>query len=91
MTAHVNADAIVLLFDVTENLPSQQWEMLLDQLRSEHIPGLYRKGKRLHVSIEPGGGKTRAVIYLTDKTVTRDQAIDVLHHWNIVVQDDPSA
>ena len=85
MTAHVNADAIVLRFDFAGNLSPQQWEILLDQLRSEHIPNLYQTGKRLHMTVEPGGGITRAVIYLTNQTVTKDQAVDILHHWNIDV------
>ena len=57
MTAHVNADAIVLRFDFAGNLLPQQWEILLDQLRSEHIPNLYQSGKRLHVTAEPGGSQ----------------------------------
>lgn len=30
---------------------------------------------------------TVAVIYFTDKTVSKDQAVDILHHWNIDVHD----
>lgn len=40
-TAHMNETGINLRCDAGENLPSQAWEMLLDQLRSEHIPGQY--------------------------------------------------
>ena len=35
--AHVNEAGIVLRFGVSENLPSQSWAMMLDQLRSEHM------------------------------------------------------
>ena len=88
ISARVNKQSIVLRFDGEENLPSQEWEMILDQLKSEHIPRLYQRGKSLHVSIEPDTAKTRVVIYLTDKTATKKQAIDVLRHWNIDVRDE---
>jgi hypothetical protein len=87
MTAHVNNQGIVLRFDAADNLPNQQWEILLDQLKSEHIPSLYANGRRSHVSIEPGTGKTRMVIYFTTSTVTVDQAKDILHHWGIDVHN----
>jgi hypothetical protein len=88
MTAHVNKEEVVLRFEAASNLPRQQWEMLLDQLRSEHIPGLYQTGRRSHADIEPGTGMTRVTIYLTPKTATVNQAKDVLLHWGIEVPED---
>jgi hypothetical protein len=85
MTAHVNREGIVLRFSVEDNLPTQQWEILLDQLNSVYLPSFYPTGKRLVVM--PEGAITKAVIYLTSDTVTLDQAIDILHHWNIEVHD----
>ena len=35
----------------------------------------------------PEGTVTKAVIYLTSNTATLDQAIDILHNWNIEVHD----
>ena len=87
MTAHVNSQGIVLRFDAADNLPSQQWEIMLDQLKSEHTPSLYANGRRSHVSIESGTGKTQVVIYFTSKTVAVDQAKDILHNWGIDVHD----
>ena len=85
MTAHVNQEGIVLRFSIADNLPTQQWEILLDQLKSTYLPSLYRTGKRLIVV--PEGNLTKAVIYLTPQTVTLDQAIDILHQWNMDVHD----
>jgi len=47
MTGACEFRGIVLRFGVHENLSSQAWEILLDQLRSEHIPGLYQNGKKI--------------------------------------------
>ena len=85
MTAHVNEEGIVLRFSTADNFPTQQWEILLDQLKSVHLPSFYRAEKRMLVV--PEGDQTKAVIYLTADTVTLDQAIDILHHWNIEVHD----
>ena len=73
MTAHVNEEGIVLRFSTADNFPTQQWEILLDQLKSVHLPSFYRAEKRMLV--------------VTADTVTLDQAIDILHHWNIEVHD----
>lgn len=85
MTAHVNKEAIALRFSMADNLRTQQWEMLLDQLKSVSLPSLYPAGRRMVVV--PEGAQTKAVIYLTSDTVTLDQAIDILHNWNIEVHD----
>jgi hypothetical protein len=87
MTAQVNSEAIVLRFNATENFSHQQWEILLDQLKSEYIPSLYATGRRSHASIEPGTGKTCVVIYFTSRTVNVDQAKEILHHWGFDVQE----
>lgn len=87
MTAHVNEEAIVLRFESVDNLSHQGWEILLDQLRSEHIPSLYRNGKRSHASFEARTGKTLVVIYFTPKMVTVPQAKDILMQMGIDVQE----
>jgi hypothetical protein len=92
MIAHVNEEAIVLRFDSIENLPSKEWDALLDELKSHHIPGLYPYGKRS--SVDVSGPKPRVVIYLTSETVTMDQAIAILKKRHIEVFDareNPSA
>ena len=88
MTAHVTKDQVVLTFEMAENLPPERWEMLLDELKSEHIPGLYQNGKRSHASFERGTGKTRVVIYLTSWTVAADMARATLQKWNIDLVDE---
>jgi hypothetical protein len=86
-TAHVNEQAAVLRFDAIENLTPQAWEILLDELRSQHIPSYYQKGKRAHASIESVTGKTIVTVYLTPQTVTMDDAIAILHHRGFEVHD----
>jgi hypothetical protein len=88
MTAHVNLEGIVLRFGVHENLSSQAWEILLDQLRSEHIPGLYQNGKRSIATPGSSPGIARVTIYFTPNMVTTDQAKDILHHWGFEVHED---
>ena len=87
-TAHVNEAGINLRYDAGENLPSQAWEMLLDQLRSEHIPGQYPLGKRSIVSPGLSPDITKMTIYFTSKMVTIDEAKEILHHWGFEVLED---
>jgi hypothetical protein len=87
MTAHVNEMGIVLRFYPANNPNKNEWEQLLDELRSHYIPSFYQYGKRLHVDISPPEGQTRAVIYFTPQTVTMDEAIEILKRWNIEVFD----
>jgi hypothetical protein len=86
MTAHVNEQGIVLRFNPAANLTHDEWEKLLDELRSHHIPGFYQHGKRAYVDISPQG-QTRVVIYFTTNTVTMDEAIAILKNWAIEVHD----
>lgn len=86
-TAHVNEQAITLRYDFSENLNHQEWEVLLDQLRSRHLPGLYQAGKRAHAALEAGTGKTCVTIYLTPQTVSMDDAVAILHQFNFEVHD----
>jgi hypothetical protein len=87
ITAKVNDMGIVLTFDSpADNLSRDGWEALLDELKSQYIPSFYRYGKRMHVDVSPEG-KHRAVIYLTHKTVTVDDAIGILKKRNMNVVD----
>jgi len=48
MTAHVNEMGIVLRFEAPgDNLSSDAWESLLDELKSHYIPSFYQYGKRI--------------------------------------------
>jgi hypothetical protein len=86
ITAHVNEMGIVLRFSPANNLTRDEWEMLLDELRSHYIPSFYQRDKRLHVDVS-ADGRMRAVIYFTPQTVTMDEAIAILKRWNIEVFD----
>ncbi len=86
MTAHVNERGIVLRFNGPSNLSHDEWERLLDELRSHYIPSFYQYGKRLHVDVS-AEGQMRAVIYFTPQTVSMDEAISILKKWNIEVFD----
>jgi hypothetical protein len=92
ITAHINEMGIVLRFDsLAENFSNDQWEQLLDELKSHYIPSFYQYGKRMTVDL--GGvkndeaGKLRVVIYFTPNTVTMDEAIAILKKRNIEVFD----
>ncbi len=87
MRAHVNDQAIVLHFLPFENPSSEEWETMLDQLKSVHIPGYYQAGRRMQVLVDPEG-RTRVLIFLTADTVTVDHAINILQGWNIDVHDE---
>jgi hypothetical protein len=87
ITAHVNEMGIVMRFDsMADNLSNEQWNFLLDELRSHYIPSFYKYGERLHVDISPQG-KLRAVVYFTPQTVTMDEAIRILTRRGIEVDD----
>lgn len=87
ISAHVNEMGIVMRFDSpADNLSSQAWDALLDELKSHHIPSFYQHGKRLHVDVSPEG-KLRVVIYFTPQTVTMDEAIAILKVRKIAVSD----
>lgn len=87
ITAHVNEQGIVLRFPLAENLGHDDWEKLLDELKSHYIPSFYQNGKRAYVDSAGSDGKTRVVVYFTSKTVTMDQAISILKKWNFEVFD----
>ena len=86
MTAHVNEMGIVLRYPPSDNLSHDQWEKLLDELKSHYIPSFYQYGKRSHADFAEGGD-VRVVIYFTSKTVTIDEAIAILKERNITVFD----
>ena len=87
ITAHVNEMGIVLRFDsLAENLSSEDWNSLLDELKSHYIPSFYQYGKRMHIDVNTDG-KVKVVIYLTPQTVTMDEAIAVLKGRQITVFD----
>lgn len=80
LTAHVNDRGIVLRgLRPTSLLPEGFWDELLDELGSEHIPGLYPTGKRMIVDAE------RAVIYFTENTVSPDEAQSILQKKGFTV------
>lgn len=86
-TAHVNEAGIVLRYEFSENLTPQDWETMLDQLKSQHLPSLYQHGKRMHVAPDPSGKCIVGTIYLTPQMVKIDSACDILHHWGFDVHD----
>jgi hypothetical protein len=87
ITAFVNETGINLCMDgLSDNLSREQWESLLDELKSQHMPGYYPQGKRSHISLSPTG-QTNVVIYFTDETVTKDEAVTILKKWNFPVLD----
>jgi hypothetical protein len=85
--AHVNEMGIVMRFDSpVDNLSSEAWESLLNELKSHYIPSFYQYGKRLHVDVS-AEGKLRAVVYFTPQTVSMDDAIKILKKRGMEVFD----
>jgi len=89
ITAHVNKMGIVMKFDSpADDLSSEAWESLLDDLKSHYIASFYQDGKRMRTVVS-ADAKLRFVIYLTPKTATVDEAIAILRKRNIAVSDVP--
>jgi hypothetical protein len=85
--AHVNEMGVVMRFDsMADNLSSDQWNSLLDELKSHYIPSFYQYGKRMHVDVTAQGGM-RAVVYFTPQTVSMDEAIQILKKHGMEVFD----
>ena len=92
ITAHVNELGIVLRFDsLSDNLSQEEWEALLDELKSHHIPSFYGHEKRMHMDFEGvkegQPRRLRVVIYFTPNTVAMDDAIAILKRRDINVFD----
>ena len=69
--------------DITE-LPLSsriQWNAILDELKSEHCPGVYQHGKRMGMNIV--NGRLHAYIYRTDKTPTDSEILEILDRHGI--------
>ena len=58
-----------------------QWNPLLDELKSEHIPMLYQNGKRMGRNIV--NGRLHAYIYRTDKTPADSEILEILNRHGI--------
>lgn len=71
------------MIDVSEirMYPPIKWEPILDELKAEHIPGLYQQGKRMGVSIV--NDRIRAYIYLTDRTLPEPEILEILKRHGI--------
>ena len=69
--------------DITE-LPLSnriQWNPTLDELKSEHVPRLYQRGKRMGMNIVDG--RLHAYIYRTDKTPPEADILEILKRHGI--------
>lgn len=69
--------------DITEIplFPKINWEPVLDDLKAEHLPGLYQQGRRMGVNIVDG--KTHAYIYRTAKTPAEAEILAILARHGI--------
>ena len=69
--------------DITE-IPLNQhieWESLLNELKSEHIPGWYQDGKRMDGSVAEG--KAHVFIYRTPEMPPEPQVLEILKRHGI--------
>ncbi len=58
-----------------------QWNSVLDELKSEHRPGVYQHGKRMGMSIV--NGMLHAYIYRTAKTPPDSEILEILNKYGI--------
>jgi hypothetical protein len=58
-----------------------QWNSILDELKSEHLPGLYQRGKRMGMNIVDG--RLHAYIYRTGKTPPEPEILEILKRHGI--------
>ena len=58
-----------------------QWNAILDELKSEHRPGVYQHGKRMGMSIV--NGKLHAYIYRTANTPPDSEILEILNRHGI--------
>ena len=58
-----------------------QWNPILDELKSEHRPGVYLPGKRMGMNIV--NGMLDAYIYRTDKTPSEAEILEILNRHGI--------
>jgi hypothetical protein len=63
------------------SLPKNSWDLLLVELKAEHVPPLTPTGKRLSVVVGPTG-RVDAFIYRT-KPMTDDEVLAVLNRHGI--------
>ena len=65
-----------------------QWNPILDELKSEHRPGVYQHGKRMGMNIV--NGKLHAYIYRTAKTPPDSEIVEILTRHGIVEEVESS-
>ncbi len=58
-----------------------QWNPILDELKSEHVPGLYQHGKRMGMNIV--NGRLHAYIYRTGKIPPEAEILEILQRHGI--------
>ena len=58
-----------------------QWNPLLDELKSEHRPGIYQHGKRMGMNIV--NGTLHAYIYRTANTPPEPEILEILSRHGI--------
>jgi len=61
--------------------PRIQWDSILDELKAEHLPGLYQTGKRMGVAIVDG--RLRAYVHLTDEMPAEPEIFEILKRHGI--------
>lgn len=81
-TAHMKATIQngAIQFSEIPHFPKFQWAPLLDELKAEHVPGLYQAGQRMHVAIVDG--KVCTCVYLTDKP-SQSKILEILGRHGI--------
>jgi len=87
MTGHVNEQGIVFRGHNPVIYTGLWWNSLLDELKSQHLPGLYPAGARMMTDNSGLGGAMRSVVYFTPDTVGIDEAIQILTRHGVEVYD----
>jgi hypothetical protein len=61
--------------------PEINWKAALDELNAEHLPGLYRHGQRMCVSVIDG--RMHAHIYRTNKMPAESKIREIFKRYGI--------
>ena len=79
--AEVNEERIVL--SEYGDRSREWWDMLLNRLKSLHVPGRYQYGRRMWAAFGT------AMIYFTSDTVSVDDAVAILEQTGFDVRRQP--
>lgn len=86
-TARVYPHKLIFCYEMIDDLSCVGWNLLLDELRSEYLPGIYPPGWRTEPARCNVDGEIELTVYLTPRTVTGEEAMAILQKWGFCAVD----